>query len=80
MANQNISTKHNSQCLTKAEDNEPIFVLRANDPTASMLVRAWANRNKRIQPADKINSALQMAKAMDEWYDAKHATAETPTT
>lgn len=35
-----MSTKHDSQCLIKAADDEPIFVLRAKDPTAPLIVRA----------------------------------------
>ena len=29
-------------CLGKAEDDEPLFVLRAKDPLSSTTVRAWA--------------------------------------
>ena len=29
-------------CLTKAKDDEPLFVLRANDELAPKIVRAWA--------------------------------------
>jgi hypothetical protein len=31
-----------TSCLNKADDNEPLFVLRANDPLAPGLVAAWA--------------------------------------
>ena len=31
-------------CYAVADDDEPIFVLRANDPLAADLVREWANR------------------------------------
>lgn len=29
-------------CLTNAKDDEPLFVLRANDELAPVLVRRWA--------------------------------------
>lgn len=29
-------------CLNKAHDDEPLFVLRSNDPGAPQAVRAWA--------------------------------------
>lgn len=31
-----------NSCLNKAADDEPIFVLRANDPKAANAVRNWA--------------------------------------
>jgi hypothetical protein len=31
-------------CLTSAADDEPLFVLRANDELASGLVRSWAEQ------------------------------------
>lgn len=37
-----VATKHDSVCLQKAGDAEPIFVLRAQDMTAPVLVRVWA--------------------------------------
>lgn len=31
-----------NSCLNKADDNEPLFVLRANDENAAPIVAAWA--------------------------------------
>ena len=62
-----MSTKHNSQCLMKAGDDEPIFVLRAKDPTAPQIVRAWVERNQGLQPYEKLNNAMFLADEMDEW-------------
>jgi hypothetical protein len=32
-----------NSCLNKAREDEPIFVLRANDPIAPAMVRLWAS-------------------------------------
>lgn len=63
-------------CLTKAANDEPLFVLRANDPLAPQLVREWSQRYfeaKRqgyvVTDAQriKIQDALAIANAMEEW-------------
>jgi len=43
-------------CLTKAADNEPLFVLRANDELAPDIVREWAKRYRR----QKIGEAIAL--------------------
>ena len=63
-----ISTKHTSQYLQKAGDDEPIFVLRAKDPTAPQIIERWATANMGIQPEEKLGGALELAKEMREWY------------
>ena len=42
-----MGTKENPgqfDCHAAADDDEPLFTLRANDPLAPDLVREWANR------------------------------------
>lgn len=63
-----MSTKHTSQCLLKAGDDEPIFVLRAKDPTSPEIIRAWVHSNATLQPKDKLLGALQVAEEMEEWW------------
>lgn len=70
-------------CLNKAADDEPIFVLRANDPVASHVVRYWAQcyvQHKQENNTDGILTHKQLSKAqearglanqMDAWLDAK---------
>lgn len=36
------TTKHDSPCLQKAGDDEPIFVLRGTDKLAPALIEHWA--------------------------------------
>lgn len=67
-----ISTKHTSRCLRKAADDEPIFVLRAKDPTAPKIVRLWASANKNRQPDEKIRGAYHLAFEMEGWQDSNN--------
>jgi len=63
-------------CLNRAHDDEPVFVLRANDASAPSAVRAWAAfylKRKRsggswTQAAeDKAREARQLADDMENW-------------
>lgn len=62
-----MSTKHNSQCLLKAGDDEPIFVLRAKDPTAPAVIVKWVAENIGKQPYDKLMEAVKVAHDMCDW-------------
>ena len=63
-----MSTKKTSECLRKAADNEPIFVLRAQDALAPDAVRGWAfeARRKGLSRA-KFQEAMAVADAMEKW-------------
>lgn len=63
------STKHNSICLARAGDDEPIFVLRAKDETAPATIVYWAATNKSTgaQPDEKIDGAMKLAQEMKVW-------------
>lgn len=63
------STKHNSVCLARAGDDEPIFVLRAKDTTAPEIVEEWCARNNDLQPIEKVGGAMLLADKMREWYN-----------
>lgn len=68
-------------CFNKAADDEPIFVLRANDPIAARVVRQWATQyleDKRENSTDGTLTNVQVSKAqearglanqMDAWRD-----------
>lgn len=75
-----MGTKNNPgkyDCYEEADPDEPLFVLRAKDPTAPALVRLWADtrRNEaRIQGIeidpeyeDKLQEAWDCARAMEIW-------------
>lgn len=64
-------------CLTSAQDDEPVFVLRANDEIGAFVVRFWAMRyfkQKSKQPGGitpkqrkKHYEAIGLAGQMDRW-------------
>lgn len=63
-----------ASCLNRAKADEPLFVLRANDPLAPDLVRDWAyNYDKEGMTAaqqKKYRDALAIAKEMELWKKA----------
>lgn len=71
-----MATKNNPgefDCHAAAEDDEPIFTLRARDPLAPTVVRVWLAMRKETRfPRDererrKQAEAEQCAKDMMEW-------------
>jgi hypothetical protein len=54
-------------CINRAAPDEPVFVLRAKDPIASSIVRAWALRAKTVHEREKIDEAIELAHSMDSW-------------
>jgi hypothetical protein len=67
-----MATKHNSIVLNNAGDDEPIFVLRAQDTLAADLVRQWADTAERAGCAtEKVIEARAVAEAMDAWPTRK---------
>lgn len=62
-------------CLNKAASNEPVFVLRAQDKCAPDVVRFWAQQASMSGAKnDKIESALDLAAAMESWPHRKWPT------
>lgn len=53
-------------CLTNAEDDEPLFVLRANDELAAGLVDIWAGRY--LHSKDGLGAMTQ--KQQHKYYGA----------
>jgi hypothetical protein len=68
-----MATKKTSSCLQKAADEEPIFVLRAQDLSAPVLVEFWVKMNPQISEA-KRDDALKVAHDMREWQ--QHVTVK----
>ena len=66
-----MATKHTDSCLQKAGDDEPIFVLRAQDRIAPMIVRAWAREAQaRGCYPEKVEEAHRLADLMLEWQQS----------
>jgi hypothetical protein len=59
-------------CLGKAAEDEPVFILRAQDKLAAMLVRVWATSAHRCGcPDEKVAEARALAAHMDAWPTRK---------
>jgi hypothetical protein len=56
-------------CFVKAQPDEPIFVLRAKDISAPMVVRSWAGwlALMRTRDAPKVQEAVDLATKMEQW-------------
>lgn len=61
-----LEITNSDSCLSKAGDDEPIFVLRAQDKFAPALVELWAILVEAANPnaADKVAEARRLAQAM----------------
>lgn len=60
-------------CLNKAHDDEPIFVLRANDPVAAQVIRYWAilyTRQKHGENFEAHGSAALTAPQLNKMMEA----------
>lgn len=70
---------HDSSLLKKGAtaiaDDEPVFLLRAQDRTAAQIVRLWAHAQRQLPDSDPnaIRLAEQHANLMDEWPHKKTA-------
>ena len=59
-------------CWNKALDDEPIFVLRANDPLAPHIVEQWAILARvDLVRQEKPGEAEHVAAAMRQWRAAR---------
>jgi len=59
--------------LGKAADNEPVFVLRAQDKLAAPLVDLWATlAEEQGCPADKVGEARTLSAQMRAWPNRKY--------
>lgn len=56
-----------TSCLNKAADDEPVFVLRAKDVCAAIIVECWAHCASGIHEPERVAEALALAQAMRDW-------------
>lgn len=60
-------------CLGKAADDEPVFVLRAQDAFAAGLVYDWANKaEEMVCDVAKVAEARALARQMSFWPTRKY--------
>lgn len=63
-----MATKHDCPCLEKAKDDEPIFVLRAQDKLAADTVRHWIQLARdHGTPQATLQEAEECVLAMERW-------------
>lgn len=67
-----MAFKLHCETLKKVGDTEPIFVIRAQDVLAPMVVEYWAElaAKLKVRP-EKILEACRCAQAMREWSNRK---------
>lgn len=65
--------KNNDPCLGKAANDEPIFVLRAQDKTSAKVVIHWIAKNFDTCPDDKLREAFEHALKMKNYPIKKNA-------
>ena len=59
-----------SSTWNKVGDDEPIFILRAQDATAAMAVVDWMNRAHRVGASlQKLSEAFALAVSMLAWRE-----------
>ena len=66
-----MGTKNNPgkfDCYAKADPDEPIFVLRGNDPTAAQTIQLWIRLNEFSgTSSEKIAEATRVIGEMRGW-------------
>lgn len=68
-----------NSCFNKAAHDEPIFVLRANDPIAAQTVRLWVAMAHQIHQEEKLEEAQYLANMMEEHLNKQPQAAPIPT-
>jgi hypothetical protein len=67
-----MATKLDSTCLQNTADNEPIFVLRAQDKLAAATIGHWCGlAMQHGVPIEKIEKAMVLAGEMTKWQNRK---------
>lgn len=68
-----MGTKFNDSCLQKAADNEPIFVLRAQDMSSPKVILHWIAKNFENISDERALEAFNQALTMRKWPKRKTA-------
>lgn len=70
-----LELREQFSCLNKARSDEPIFVLRANDPLFGATIRHWAAMAHEIHEGEKIADANLIADQGEQWREARRGPA-----
>lgn len=82
MALRDEELENQHSCFNKAAEDEPIFVLRAKDKLAPMIVRHWAELALVLSPnldEEKYSEALELADRMENYANANYDGGKMPT-
>lgn len=67
-----MASKYDNPCFKKAADDEPIFVLRAHDRLAELVVRYWADLAQQAGVRiEKVYDARRVATDMRLWRESQ---------
>lgn len=64
-------TKHDNPCITKAQDDEPLFVLMGRDRSAPKLTVMWIAENIETISEEKAYAALHNALLLRSYHTRK---------
>lgn len=59
----------NRDCIEKAEDGEPMFIILGRDPDGGNIVRLWAERRRDAGDPTHALPVLTLADEMDRWAE-----------
>lgn len=65
-----------TSCLNRANADEPVFVLRANDPLFAATIRHWASMSCGVRSPDRIDEALRCAEEGAKWREERQPKTE----
>lgn len=65
--------KNPMSCLNKAGDDEPLFILRAQDSSSAETILEWIRINFNTAPDAKLLEAFTTALEMKAWNNKKPA-------
>lgn len=69
--------KNDDRCLQKVDDDEPIFVLRAQDATMVPTISDWLQRNPQLPP-ERIAEVADHIGAVENWQRAHAGRVKMP--
>lgn len=62
-----MSLKSNDLCLPKVADDEPIFVLRAQDESAPLVIAEWLRINRTTLTPEHHDATVAALNEMCKW-------------
>lgn len=77
VANILVTCTTDSQCMVKAADDEPVFVLRGKDRVAGPAVGYWIGRSiAEGLHQDKVDDAVECSKEMEKYHEIMNPSKE----